>query len=92
MLKVGRTTALTHGTVVGLRGESLVDYGNRQIAQFSDQIVIGPGGFSAPGDSGSAIMSADMLFGGLLFAGSDVITLAGRASTVMALLGVSVWE
>jgi len=89
VLKVGRTTELTRGTVVGLRGEALVDYGGGRIARFSDQIVIGPGAFSAPGDSGSAIMSNEMRWGGLLFAGSDTITLACQAATIMALLGVT---
>jgi len=89
VVKWGRTTERTEGIVAGLRGQALVSYGPGRNAMFDDQIVVGPPGFSAPGDSGSAILTPDGYFGALLFAGSDVVTLGNKASTVMALLGLA---
>jgi hypothetical protein len=62
------------------------------VATFSDQIQIGPGGFSAAGDSGSLIVtdngSANPV--GLLFAGSSTTTFANRIQNVTSALGVTV--
>lgn len=86
--KSGRTTDLTRSTVTGVNASVIVSYGPGKTARFRDQIVIGGSGFSAPGDSGSAIMTADRYLGGLLFAGGDNTTIANRISHVVALLGL----
>lgn len=74
--KSGRTTGLTRGIVSGLDWAGVVDYDDRRIAFFEDQIVIsGLEGeaFSAGGDSGSCIWEWDETRNpvGLLFAGSS---------------------
>jgi hypothetical protein len=86
--KVGRTTERTDGVVSGVDGEVLVDYGDGRVARFRDQILISPSGFSAGGDSGSAILTSDGYLGGLLFAGSPQVTIANKIANVVALLGV----
>jgi hypothetical protein len=89
--KTGRTTEHTLGLVETVGAQVRVDYGpGRGTATFDDQFVIRGDGttFSAGGDSGSAIVTEDGFLGGLLFAGSDEITIANRISHVVALLGV----
>lgn len=86
--KVGRTTELKRGTVVGVDAWSKVDYGPEGVTEFDDQVLFGPGGFSAGGDSGSAILTEDGYLTALLFAGSSTVTLGNRASSVVALLGI----
>jgi len=84
--KCGRTTQFTRGRVTAIRVTVKVRYGSR-IACFKDQIFIGPGGFSAGGDSGSLIVT-DMTNRpvGLLFAGSSSVTVANRIYHVLRLL------
>jgi len=74
VLKVGRTTSRTDGVIEQMEASVLVGYSNGQ-ALFEDQLIITPGGFSAPGDSGSSVWASDMRFVGLLFAGSDTVTI-----------------
>lgn len=83
--KSGRTTEVTTGTVVGINATVKVDFdtGTRTCI---DQFIIGPGGFSAPGDSGSLIVNAEGNAVGLLFAGSDTITVANKISNVIQTL------
>lgn len=88
--KVGRTTGKKTGVVESI-GTASVSYGEAGVAEFEDQLVIrGTNGeFSAGGDSGSGIVGAGMKLGGLLFAGSETVTIANRISNVQALLGVT---
>lgn len=89
--KVGRTSAHTFGLVEGVFAIATVNYGPEGNAAYSNQNVIrGEHGveFSAPGDSGSAILTADGYLGGLLFAGGENITLGNRVSDVFSLLGL----
>lgn len=91
--KSGRTTEHTRGTVEGVGGSSQVSYGSGKVADFDDQIIIrGDNGteFSAGGDSGSAIVTADGYLCGLLFAGGGGLTIANRISHVLSLLGIRV--
>ncbi len=86
VIKSGRTTGVTTGTVVGINAVSHVDYGNNGVARFEDQIVIkgDNGDFSRPGDSGSLILSRETLQPyGLLFAGGGGTTIANRISRVI---------
>jgi hypothetical protein len=96
--KYGRTTGLTSGRVTGIHATIDVQYRNG-MARFEDQIVItgnGTGnGFSAGGDSGSLVVTKGTLLGdrrpvGLLFAGSNVSTLANPIDPVLERFGVRI--
>jgi len=87
--KTGRTTEFQEGVVEGVDGDVRVSYGSG-IASFTDQIIIGPGGFSDGGDSGSVIVDENNFIGALLFAGGDGITVGNRISNVVSVLGIRV--
>jgi len=88
VVKSGRTTGLTPGRVVGIGASSYVDYGDEGVARFTDQIVLknpSGGDMSAPGDSGSLILTRDGLRPyALLFAGGGGTTLANPIEFVLA--------
>ncbi len=84
--KWGRTTGLTKGTVIAIGVTVQVDYGEFGTKTFEDQIAVSA--LSQGGDSGSAILS-DLDVIGLLFAGSDTITIGNRIQNVFDELGVS---
>lgn len=85
--KFGRTTDRTAGTVSLVQVTTAVQYGGGRMARFDGQVAV-MGSFSAPGDSGSAVLHADgTTLGGLLFAGGSNVTIINRASRVQALLG-----
>lgn len=96
--KSGRTTGLTTGTVTAVNITVDVLYTKTcgigsQKARFINQIMIGPGGFSAGGDSGSLIIENCSPYPravGLLFAGSNTVTVANPISNVLSSLGVSI--
>lgn len=97
--KYGRTTGLTNGRVYALNATVNVGY-DSGVARFVGQIVITPGGFSAPGDSGSLIVVDDRKGKnvgpddrkpiGLLFAGSDLYTVANPIDEVLNKLQVTI--
>jgi len=87
--KTGRTTGFTQGIVDVLGATVTVDYGGK-VATFENQVLVSGAGFSAGGDSGSAILTEDGYLGGLLFAGGEGITVCNRIADVVALLGVRV--
>jgi hypothetical protein len=76
-----------HATIdVGYRGTT---------ARFVDQIVISDGSFSNPGDSGSLVVTKGLFLGdrrpvGLLFAGSNMNTIANPIDLVLNRFGVTV--
>lgn len=85
--KMGRTTGLTEGTVQQIDVTISVDFGN-QSAFFTDQIMTGD--MSDGGDSGSIVVTRDgNQMVGLLFAGSDVITIMNRAQNVFDALDIT---
>lgn len=88
--KMGRTTKYTSGIIEGVNTMVRVQYGAGQVATFDDQIEIraGSGEFSAPGDSGSTILTLENKLGGLLFAGGSGVTIANRIEHVIDILGV----
>jgi len=87
--KSGRTTGLTFGTVDQVSFTGIVDYGVG-MAIFENQIVSGP--MSAGGDSGSVVLTqADNKVMGLLFAGSDEVTIINPIQAVLEGLGVEIW-
>jgi hypothetical protein len=95
--KSGRTTGVTSGKITAIDATVLVTYSQKcaskstQTAKFIKQVVIGPGGFSAGGDSGSLIhdTASPPHAVGLLFAGSSTVTIANPISDVLVGLGVT---
>ena len=87
LIKSGRTTGVTRGEVLQIDVTTQVQYGPGQVAIFADQIMAGP--MSAGGDSGSAVLDEDNRFVGLLFAGSEEVTIMNRAGNVLLALGVT---
>jgi len=85
--KSGRTTGLTSGTIITLDATIKVQYSNG-IAVFTDQII--STNMSQPGDSGSLLVNEDNKAVGLLFAGSDQVTIYNTIFNVIRLLGVEI--
>lgn len=86
--KVGRTTGYTEGMVTGILGTARLDYAPKKKAYFVDQILVDAtldnvGPFSAPGDSGSAVLNMSNEVVGLLFAGSSNQTLVNPIEHVL---------
>lgn len=87
--KSGRTTGLTHGWIIVLDATVTVNYGSPGNAVFEHQIVSGP--MSQGGDSGSILVDENQLLAvGLLFAGSDQVTIYNPISEVFDRLGVAI--
>jgi len=94
--KMGRTTGLTSGVISAVNVTVNVSYGRAcgigsQTAKFTGQIMISSSGFSSGGDSGSLIAEDCSPYPrtvGLLFAGSDTVTLANPIGNVLSLLNV----
>ena len=91
--KAGRTTEVTRGLVDQLQVSTVVDYGTF-VANFTNQVlIIGLNGqFSAPGDSGSGIITDQGEICALLFAGGEDetgrdVTLANTIEDVWEFLG-----
>lgn len=92
--KSGRTTGFTMGTISSINTSVSVQYtrecggGKKFNVGFTGQIVIGPGTFSAGGDSGSLIVTNNSAHNpvGLLFAGSSSATIANPAALVLTRL------
>ena len=95
--KYGRTTSLTKGKVYALNAATNVSYGDvtgdgkEDVAHFVNQIIITPGTFSAGGDSGSLIVTQSGYNPvGLLFAGSNLYTIANPINAVLDSFGVTI--
>ena len=85
--KSGRTTQTTSGSVKALDATVAVGYGSSGTAYFRNQIITT--NMSKGGDSGSLLLSKDGRNAvGLLFAGSDVVTIHSPISNVLAALDV----
>jgi len=86
--KSGRTTETTSGTVLVMDATVQVSYGPGGSATFEGQIIGGP--MSAGGDSGSLGIIAELPFAfGLLFAGSDQVTIFNPIREVLAALNIT---
>ena len=83
--KSGRTTRLTYGTVIAVNAESLVNY-RSGTASFKEQIITTT--MAEGGDSGSAVLDESNNAVGLLFAGSDKVTIINDIFNVIDLLGL----
>jgi len=87
--KFGRTTGYTEGEVIAIDTTARVNYG-KGIAVFEHQIVAGP--ISTGGDSGSLVLDMDNRPVGLLFAGSDKVTIMNEIRRVMDALEIEFLE
>ena len=88
--KSGRTTETTTGRVLVLDATVQVSYGPAGSATFEGQIIGGP--MSAGGDSGSlgiTLINDDVLAFGLLFAGSDQVTIYNPIEPVLQMLNIT---
>ncbi len=83
VIKSGRTTALTQATVIQLDVTVDVRYGERT-ARFANQIMTSP--LSQPGDSGSLVLDYERNAIGLLFSGSEAVTVVSPIQTVLKAL------
>lgn len=91
VVKSGRATDVTTGTVESVNATIFVDYGAEcGTARFVGQTVITPGAFSGSGDSGSAILDQDTNAPvALLFAGGADSTVATPIHFIYLLFGVA---
>jgi len=88
VIKSGRTTGITEGTVLDTNASIKVGYGEFA-ATFEDQIVTTP--MAEGGDSGSIVLNkANNKAVGLLFAGSSSITILNKIENVMDALNISI--
>ncbi len=85
--KFGRTTSYTTGQVIQVNATVNVEYGPAKVATFYNQFMTGS--MSAGGDSGSAILNMNNDIVGLLFAGSETVTIINPIGKVFELLGIS---
>lgn len=97
VVKSGRTTTMTRGSIDQVDVTVNVGYGDSKTALFEDQVIVkGLNGqsFSSGGDSGSIVFIDDgsLLVCGLLFAGSDIenITIINRIQNVEELLNITI--
>lgn len=90
--KSGRTTGVTSGTVVAADATVKVNYGN-DVLLFKNQFIVESATppFSSPGDSGSLIIDENLKVMGLLFAGSEYVTLANPIDAVLKKFGGTIW-
>lgn len=84
--KSGRSSGLTYGEIKQVNVTANVNVGDSRMALFTDQFAMGA--MSEPGDSGSVILTEDNRCVGLLFAGSETITLANRWTNVKTKLSL----
>ena len=86
--KFGRTTQLTKGVVQQTNAMVQVSYGAGKTAIFDEQIITSA--MSAGGDSGSVVLkdSGENIIVGLLFAGSEQVTILNEISNVFDALDV----
>jgi hypothetical protein len=83
LIKSGRTTGLTQGAIIQFAVTVDVKYGDRT-ARFANQIMATP--LSQPGDSGSLVMDYERNAVGLLFSGSEMVTVINPIDLVLKAL------
>lgn len=86
--KSGRTTGLTTGRITQIDVTTQVGYGGGLTAVFDQQLMAGP--MSAGGDSGSVVLDEGGFVVGLLFAGSDAVTIINPIEFVLEALRVEI--
>jgi hypothetical protein len=81
--KSGRTTGYTQANVLDVDATVKVEYGGFE-ASFENQIITDY--MSDPGDSGSLLLDGDNKAVGLLFAGSNIVTVHNHMGNVVSFL------
>ncbi|GAH62916.1 unnamed protein product, partial [marine sediment metagenome] len=77
VVKSGRTSAVTYGTITTINAEVIISYGASGLARFIDQIIYTK--MTSGGDSGSLVLTyPDLRAVALHFAGSDYISIGSR--------------
>ena len=88
VVKSGRTSGFTSGSITQIEVTVQVDYEGVGQATFSHQLMAT--GMSQPGDSGSAVLDANANVVGLLFSGSDTSTMITPIQTVLSALNITI--
>ncbi len=88
VFKNGRTTDSTSGDVITLNATVKVTYGANQVGTFTNQVITRP--MSKGGDSGSTMYNSKNELVGLLFAGSEQVTIFNNISDVFKQLDISI--
>lgn len=86
VIKSGRTTGITKGVVTAVGATLQVKLDDNNSAYFSDQVISDMK--SQGGDSGSLVLTEGNKAVGLLFAGSDKVTVFNHIQTVLDKLNV----
>lgn len=84
--KSGRTTGLTQGNITVLDATIEVGYGGNRTAMYEHQLLSND--MSDPGDSGSLLVDNENHAVGLLFAGSDEVTVFNPIDAVLTALNI----
>jgi len=84
--KSGRTTGITTGKVKSIGTTLQVEMKEEEKVWFIDQVVTEMA--SQPGDSGALVLDMERRAAGLLFAGSDKLTIFNRIANVVDRLGI----
>jgi len=84
--KSGRTTGLTQGSITVIDATIDVGYGGSRVATFEHQLLSND--MSDPGDSGSLLVDSQNRAVGLLFAGSDEVTVYNPIESVFQQLNI----
>lgn len=91
VMKFGRTTQLTTGSISAIHATVNVGYGEGRVALYVDQIIITPGSFASGGDSGSLVVTSPGRNPvGLYFAGSSTVGVANPIDSVLAEFGITI--
>ena len=89
LIKSGRTTSVTEGTVEQISVDVNVGYGDGNTYTMNDCILTGD--MSDGGDSGSAVLVKDTMEpAGVLFAGSNTSTLLSKATNIKPETGLTI--
>jgi hypothetical protein len=88
--KTGRTTNFNTGRITAVAATIDVGFGAGRVARFNDQILTT--NIAAGGDSGALVLTPDRAAVGLLFAGSDQVSIANHIENIRTLLQIEVAE
>ncbi|HDP69660.1 MAG TPA: hypothetical protein ENN38_02490 [Actinobacteria bacterium] len=86
--KTGRTTGHTYGEVLDTKASIRIHY-DKGVPLFRNQILTTF--MSQPGDSGSLVLTRDKKACGLLFAGSDIISIHNHIEEVFKQLDIEIY-
>ena len=88
--KLGRTTGYSTGSVIATNATVWVQYDRGKSFEFDDQIITSH--MSEGGDSGSLLCDMDGNAAGLLFAGSDTVTIHNRITYPKNRYGLGIYS